>query len=305
MELSSGERDCIKAADWLEAQAVYSGIGQAHVNDIVGETVSDGIIIDEEAQQELDLPLDEDNPSLSADRLATDTEAEIRRRRKLCGDAYPFSFEQGRLDWTNRASPGRWADPYLVCLLAADREMYQPGDDTAQVFEHLTTLALRRFLGGDTVRFGFPRDTMPRPIHEALSKLAELTASELKPNPPVQASDKDISLDVVGWVAFPDLHNNRLQMYVQCTTEAHWENKKGDLSLDEWGRILDWGVPPVKALAIPYVAEEDGPWLRRMSGSLVLDRLRIAAALSGQPLEDGPVVWTDWVERRVRQAADL
>ena len=306
MELSSSERDPIKAADWLEARVVC-GNGQAHVNDIVGKMRSDGMISDEEDQQDLapdlDPDPDPDNHLLSAFRLATSAASEIQRRVQLCGDAYPFTYDQGRLIWTR---PDRWADPYLICLLAADRDVYQSGDNTAQVFEHLTTLALGTFLGGKAVRFGFPRDTMPQSIREALPELAQKTATELRHNPPpIRPEDKDIGLDVVSWSAFPDQHNNRLQLYVQCTTEKIWENKKGDLNLDEWNKIIDWGVRPVPALAIPYVTKEDGEWLRKMAGSLVFDRLRIVSSLSGQCLENGSVSWADWVQGKVRQAAEL
>ena len=93
----------------------------------------------------------------------------MQRRQEVCGDAYPFSLARGRLTWRN---PGSWRNPYIVCLLASDREQYRAGDDTAKVFEHLTTLALRAFLDGKAVRFGAPRDTMPTPINEALGGIS-------------------------------------------------------------------------------------------------------------------------------------
>ena len=192
---------------------------------------------------------------------------------------------------------------YLVCLLAADRDISQPGDDAGKVFEHLVTLAVEAFLGGGAVRFGAPRDTMEGPIHDALKDLAQRTSSQLIEGWYVKNSDKDLGLDVVGWKNFPDPHNNRLQLYVQCATGEGWDRKNSDLNLTTWAGILQWGLPPVPALAIPYVAEGDGLWIRNLAGTLMLDRIRIVSALSGRILPDGPVSWAQWVRDRVDAAA--
>ena len=301
MRLSAGERNPVKAADWLEARAVCSGKGHAHTWDIVSATLAEGDIVDTEDWDEHDLEEESDDRSGAGTRLADNTAVEIERRQALCGNAYPFTFRRGSLQWTDHT---KWADPYLVCLLAADRDIYQSGDNTGKVFEHLTTLAVQSFLGGCAVRFGAPRDTMAGPVEEALKDLARQTASDYIKAWPVQATDQDLGLDVVGWKEFPDPHNNRLQLYVQCATGEGWEKKKGDLNLDKWGGLLKWGLPPVPALAIPYVAAEDGLWVRDLAGTLMLDRIRIATSLSGQAMADGPVRWDEWVRGKVAAAAD-
>ena len=300
MKLSAGERSPVKAADWLEEQVVCSWNGQAHTRDIVGAMLAEGDMVVAEDWDDHDLSEDDEDRSGAGIRLADNTEVEIDRRRDLCGADYPFDFERGLLQWKE---PGKWADPYLVCLLAADRDISQPGDDTGKVFEHLATLAVASFLGGNAVRFGAPRDTMAGPINDALKDLAQRTSSRLIRGWPVTASDKDLGLDVVGWKKFPDPHNNRLQLYVQCATGEGWDRKKGDLNLKTWEGILQWGLPPVPALAIPYVAEGDGLWIRNLAGTLMLDRIRIVSALSGRILPDGPVSWAQWVRDRVDAAA--
>ncbi len=299
MRLSAGERSPVKAADWLEQQVVCSGNGQAHTGNIVGATLAEGDLVDAEDWDEHDLSDQDEDRSGAGIRLAENTTVEIERRQTLCSDAYPFVFEKGLLRWKD---PEKWADPYLVCLLASDRDIRRPGDNTGRIFEHMTTLAVKSFLGGGAIRFGDPRDTMARPIKKALADLAQLTSSQYLGGGSVKDTDKDLGLDVVGWKDFSDSHNNQLQIYVQCATGEGWEQKKGDLNLEMWQSILYCGSRPVPALAIPHVAEGDGSWITRLTGTLLLDRIRITACLAGQELADGPVCWAEWVQGKVTLA---
>ena len=296
MDLSAGERDPVKGADWLEAQTVYSRRGFAHKDDIVDAALGSGDLIEDEDQGDHGLASPTHDRSLAAQRLADNTSMEIERRIELCGELYPFSFSRGRLVWRER---DKWADPYIVCLLVSDRDQYKPGDDAGKVFEHLTTLAVGAFLDGDAIRFGAPRDTMPSPITEAVAELAALTASQAKSGWELRPRDQDIGLDVVGWKTFPDRHNNGLQIYAQCATGEGWlQEKSGQPNIELWSGILLWGLPPVPALAIPYVADREGDWAREMAGRLLLDRLRIVSAFRGRQLLDGPVNWYEWAEER-------
>ena len=296
MRLSAGERDAVKAADWLEAQVVYSRNAASSLEQLRSQVNLEGELDEEEELADHELASFQDAPSGPSERLASDAANEIQRRKALCGDAYPFDFNDGRLLWSE---PERWADPYIVCLLASDREYYKSGDDTGKVFEHLTTLAVKEFVGGCAIRFGAPRDTMPQAFSEAVSKLAELTASKFLNGWPTYPTDQDLGLDVVGWKPFPDEFNNRLQIYVQCATGEGWlEEKKGEPNIDTWNGILLRGVPPVRALAIPYVVDDSDKWQRDIGNRLLLDRLRIACALRGTQLQDGPVLWSDWAKKR-------
>ena len=252
---------------------------------------------DVEDRTEHDLGPTDDVPSGPSERLASNAAIEIRRRIALCDGTYPFSLDGGRLTWND---PRRLADPYIVCLLASDREFYSPGDDTAKVFEHLTTQAMELFLGGTAVRFGAPRDTMPIPIDEAISRLAELTSAEKLNGWSTYETDQDLGVDVVGWKEFPDSHNNRLQVFAQCATGEGWlEEKRGEPNLELWSGLLLWGTPPLKALAIPYVVNDKEKWQRNIAGRLLLDRVRISEALRGSNLREGVIAWADWVEERV------
>ena len=302
MRLSAAERDPIKAADWLEAELVYARGSAVSLERIRSQATLEGDMDVEDDRLEHGLDANEDVPSGPSERLVSNASNEIRRRITLCSGFYPFSFDGGRLTWND---PKRLADPYIVCLLASDREFYSDGDDTAKVFEHLTTLAMESFLGGSAVRFGAPRDTMPRDIGEAISRLAELTSAEELNGWNTYGTDQDLGVDVVGWKDFSDTHNNRLQVFAQCATGEGWlEEKKGEPNLEMWSGLLLWGTPPIKALAIPYVVNEKEKWQRNIAGRLLLDRVRITDSLRGTNLNEEIVHWADWVEERVDKVND-
>ena len=296
MDMSAGERDPVKGADWLEARAVYSVQGVVHKNELASEVLAAGVMDDEQDRADHDIDDIEDDRTGPGVRLTDNTTVEIERRVDLCGDAYPFRFDNGQLRWVKR---GTWADPYIVCLLASDRDLYAAGDDTSNIFEHLTTLAVKSMLDGCSVRFGYPRDTMPKPIKEAIRELARLTAAKQTTGWDIENTDRDLGVDVVGWKPFRDDYNNMLQLYVQCATGEGWvEDKMAEPNLELWSGILQWGLRPVRALAIPYVVNENRLWERRLAGRLLLDRTRIASTLYGRELEGGIVEWGEWAENR-------
>ena len=300
MRLEAAERDAIKAADWLEAQVIYSHGSASSLEQLRSQIALEGNLADDEDRDEHDLAPSGDVPSGPGERLASNTAREIHRRVELCEDSYPFAFRRGRLTWKN---PDRLADPYIVCLLASDRDLYSPGDDSAKVFEHLTAAAVASFLGGVAVRFGAPRDTMPRGIDDAISKLADLTAAVKLNGWPTYSTDQDLGVDVVGWKNFADPYNNRLQVYLQCATGEGWlEEKKGEPNLNMWNGLLLWGTPPITGLAIPYVVNDAEKWQRNVAGRLLLDRVRIASTLTGIVLNEQVVSWSDWVAQRVELA---
>ena len=300
MRLWAGERDPVKGADWLEAQVVYYKGSPASLEHLRSQITLEGDLDDKEDLSDHDLDQSEDVPSGPSERLVSNTAAEIHRRVALCGSAYPFTFNDGLLTWQN---PGNLADPYIICLLAADREYYRPQDNTGKIFEHLTTMAVRSLLGGCAVRFGAPRDTMPKPFGEAILTLSKLTAATRLEGWETYPTDQDLGLDVVGWKKFSDNYNNLLQVFVQCATGEGWmEEKKGEPNIESWRGLLLWGLAPVTALAIPYVVNDAERWQRNLAGRLVLDRVRIATTLHGISLEGGPISWADWAQDRVAQA---
>lgn len=292
MLLNPAERNPVKAADWMELKTLFSDSGNISFEGLRSDIEVDGTLADEEDIETV--------PHEFSEHLVASAAAEIKRRARIAKDAYPFELSAGVLKWTK----GSACTPYIFCLLLADREFYTPGDQQSpKLFEHLVCHTLQEYLGGVTACFGEPRDTMAPGIIDAIGELAALTGNrKLKDGYDYNACDKDLGLDVVGWRSFSDQRWGQVELYVQCTTDQHWKNKKSFPNLDEWRLILRWAFIPIKALAIPYVvAARD--WDRETPGMLLIDRLRIASILGLQELPEDEHNWWEWCQERIEEGS--
>lgn len=292
MLLNPAERNPVKAADWMELKTLFSDSGNISFEDLRSDIEVDGTLADEEDIETV--------PHEFSEHLVASAAAEIKRRARIAEDAYPFELSDGVLKWTRDSA----CTPYIFCLLLADREFYTPGDkQSPKLFEHLVCHTVQKYLGGEAVCFGEPRDAMSPGIIDAIEQLADLTGNrKLKDGYDYNALDQDLGLDVVGWMSFSDQRWGQVELYVQCTTDQHWNQKKGDFNIDEWRLILRWPFIPIKALAIPYVvARRD--WDRETPGVLLIDRLRIASILRLQELPEDEHNWWTWCEKRIEEGS--
>lgn len=296
MRLDPTEKDPIKVADWAELNTLYSRTRQLSLEAVRSEIDIEGTLYEEPV--EVDVP--EVLPAELSEVLVASATAEIKRRIHIAGGAYPFELSAGVL----KAFTDTSYMPYIFCLLVADREFYSPDDQqSAKLFEHLVCEALKVYLGGEAVRFGSRRDTMPQGIIKAVEQLAQLTGNrKLSNGYHVNATDQDLGLDAVAWKDFPDKHWGKVELYVQCATGQNWESKRRDFSTGVWSRILNWPFDPVVGLAIPYVVGEYD-WERASSDVLLMDRIRIACVLRGQDLSGGICSWWDWCQDRIQEGS--
>ena len=256
MRISPSERDASAIADWAEVQVLYSS---APISDEIVRTKVDvdGSLLDETER----ISSEEDEPELPPE-VATEMQVaevfrEIQRRQKISGDSYPFDVSDGTLRLKRR--PKRFL-AYIFCLLVSDREYWQPGDTSPILFEHLAGEALRRYLAGDVVRFGAPRDTMAGPIAEAASQLARALGVRRYDTSRfhLEDTDQDRGLDVAAWKNFPDGYTSRVKIFTQCATGENWreEAKKGQPDLEEWRRVLDFTAMPLRGLAVLMLSRQ-------------------------------------------------
>lgn len=286
------ERDPIVLADWMERQALYSGINHCSFEELKSIMEVDGTLAEEALKSKV-------QPDVLSEQLIVHTEKEIRRRKYIVRKAYPFNISEGVL----YASAVKKYLSYIFCLLISDREYYSSGDlHSPKLFEHLVGEASKSYLGGEAMRFGAYREPpVPLGIFDATDYLAFYTGNEkLENGYPVNATDKDLGLDIVAWKFFPDKYWGKVELFIQCTTEQEWEASKGKLSLDKWRNILRLPFNPIEGLAIPYVLPPK-EW-QRQAGILVLDRLRIASVLKSIKLPDDIINWWKWCQTRLSQA---
>ena len=244
---------------------------------------------------------EEDEPEYSYDEridaMVADAAEEINERIATIGDGYPFSFDGTILttstDWANKAL----AYVFLL-LLSADG---LPGLSTGRRhFEEVVTAALARYLTGESLRFGFPHRT-PVPSHPnaAVDFLAEQIGQRRIFTRQVKPREKDMGVDAVAWKRFADTLPTKVVLLANCSTGADWRSKLGELSIDKWKRMIDFGCDPVRVFAVPWILSQED-WSDIVDfGNMVIDRSRTAYLLAGW---DTTTQIRDWCKRRLKEA---
>ena len=293
MNLSSIEGDPVRFADWAELQVLYSGATGISLESIRTEADIEGLLGEQESSTGTGMPHEK------SESLVAEIVREVERRAADAGKGYPFRIHENRLE----IRPGiHRFTPYSFCLMVCDRDYWVPNDPSPRMFEHLASTVLLRYLQGDALRFGAPRDAPEHPIDVALDQLAKRTGDKLLAIYPVKGTDKDLGLDVVGWKDFADKQTSKVLVYMQCATGLDWPSKRGDLDLSiggVWNQTISWTTPPMKALAIPYVVQPGVEWKRATPGLLLLDRLRISSVLPARAISVEGIDWQAWFNNRI------
>lgn len=299
MQLQPKEKDAVKAADWAELQALHSsGVSR---QDVASAADLAGVLNEDDYQEAHGLANE------SSSFFVSDYLNEVNRRARILSTRYPFELNEGVLSFRG----GRRWTPYTFCLVVSDRDGWQPADPSPRMFEHLTGAALGSFLQGSWARFGDPRDTLPDPVDEALDTLSAKTGDPRQTPPTgivVGPRDQDFGLDIAAWKGFSDERRGSVQVYAQCATTPEWRSKLGEPDLapaGTWDNLISWLLPPLKAMAVPFVlpADED-QWRRDSRAVLLLDRLRIASLLRQlPPLPPGLPSWAAWARQWSARAA--
>ena len=244
--------------------------------------------------------LEEDSgapPDELIDALVADAAEEINERIATIGDGYPFSFDgtiiTASTDWNKDALA------YVFLLLISADGL--PGLRTGRRhFEQVVTAALARYLQGESLRFGFPHRT-PVPSHpnEAVNFLAEQIGERRIFTRQVKSSEKDMGVDAVAWKRFADSQPTKVVLLANCSTGADWKSKLGELSVDKWKRMIDFGCDPVRTFAVPWILSQ-AEWSDIVDfGNMVLDRSRTASLLAGW---NASTEIRTWCERRLKEA---
>ena len=168
-------------------------------------------------------------------------------------------------------------------------------------FGQLVTDALRCYIGGRALRFGWPkREPVPSHPVEAVDYLSEQLGEPRNPLGHIKARDKDMGLDAVAWKPFPDRLAGQVVMFGACATGANWRGKIGELILHRWQNFVSFTVPPALLFAVPWVPEEEDWAQIQESGYIVFDRLRAVASMGRW---SGNRTVNTWCRKRLRETA--
>lgn len=294
----------VKLADWLELMALASDGSQASFGTLErvlnrGGTYETALVAQD----------DGDQPTVSAPSVFVDEAVEsaiesvadeLEARAIAAGVAYPFELGAGSI-----TLKGPWGEfvPYLFCLcLSYFGDPSQPAisnvedddDELAEdeashlfprrLFEHLCALAAGNYLGGQSIRFGWPRRGLATRFADAVESLSIEHLREGKgfSGSSAAADKKDGHLDIVAWKDFPDGAQSKLVIFGQCATnkDPQWEPKVHELRPSSFWRTWIAGHftnDIQSAFFIPHRVDT-GRWLEHAnSAGLLFDRCRIAA----------------------------
>ncbi|MGH7720088.1 MAG: hypothetical protein ACREON_14760 [Gemmatimonadaceae bacterium] len=290
-------------ADWAELCCLFGDqptLSAARISDFLQEefglddfedfAIGAGVA-DSELTEELEAELRAEGHDEAAEGLNPvnqQTEATLSQlsfRSQVVGHAYPITVEAAG---ARRAASWEERPIYaFLCLLGA-RLLYRlevPFHVPARLFERVVTEALRQYVGGEALRFGWPplEDEPAGNFRSKVVGLARRMGEDVGRMRSVSPGAKDYDLDVIAWRGFRDGKTpGQLVVVCQCAIGQDWREKL--LSVDSWQEVITFNVRPVGALAFPVVPSREPEFLFNWHdvtarGNLPLDRLRLASLL--------------------------
>ncbi|RCK70408.1 hypothetical protein DT076_07100 [Desertihabitans brevis] len=311
-------------ADWVEL-TLAMGTRRA---------ITDAAVVrgDEAIEDDLDAGRDgfdaeagEDGETIDREILDTETEKrrddmweELAYRQEALGELYPFVLsKKGATNWQltlRDASTPQVALAHHVYLGALVMAAFRQGHikkqkrDRGQFtrlekkiagqFQHLAAYAVATLLG-QAYSFGWPRPDKSKFRDAAVDAMACLGLGKVRDDFPLDStgSEKDGTVDVIGWHAFRDRAFGALVLYGQVASGKNWTSKPIGTYLDEkFLRYLDPAPSKhyIGATIMPFLLHSEltepphGDWpgarqsraqgLEMTHGTLI-DRLRLTELL--------------------------
>ncbi|MDO8546908.1 MAG: hypothetical protein Q7R68_06065 [Nitrospirales bacterium] len=256
--LPSDTTDPIVLADWLELLALNADDGNSSHGDLergLNRLGADDI-----------------------DSICKDSMMELNRRVIATAENYPFSFSGTLL-----AVKGDWRGftPYVFCLLLSycdNKKKKTSGLRHEVMFEQLSCIAARNYIGGEAVRFGAPRKELPAGFRDALHVLCEKVQEWSCSHRGKTLRKKDDGLDLVAWKPFPDRRIGKVILFGHCASGGDWDEKINELQPNDFCSKWLGGdrSPIVKTFFIPHRLSQEVWDDRAISAKLFFDRCRIA-----------------------------
>jgi len=257
-------------ADWLELTALFSASSTISRSD-VRELMELRAVSDDEVGAMLD------------DAFNT-----IADRESVLGPTYPLERARTRI---GARRPRQQCVSFSFLLALGTRHLFSASirvdDEAARLFEYVTAAAIARYLNGQSVRIGAPREApVPTSFRHCLEFLGRLMgeSSRMPMNPRAQ----DENVDVVGWSPFADGKPGQLIVLAQCKTQRDWDQALDSVNLDVWNEQMAWGVTPVRAFAFPFVLDERRHSWKYVAkqGGIPFDRLRLSGLARDEDLSE-------------------
>lgn len=199
--------------------------------------------------------------------------SELKRREHLYGDSSPF-----RIDGNIITPLIKWEDfpEYVMCLIFSLQGVIKEKgrNDGTKLFEEISGIAVKNYIGGETLVLGFPSG---HTLKQQIENFCIISSEEIG-HEQVKSTDKDKGVDIIAWLSHKDNRNNQIIILLQCAAGYNWGMKK-NISLRGWRDIIHISADPIAGLVLPIVVSQD-EWKKvRDDYNLIFDRIRIIKAL--------------------------
>jgi hypothetical protein len=287
--------DELQLADWLELHVLASPDRNSSYVDLERTLRREGIIPDDDDE--------------SMERQLQDVSVELERRAIAAGRAYPFALTERSV--VLKDTVDRYV-PYIFCLClsffadqVSNRRPYP-----RRMFEYLSCEAARNFVGGEVIRFGFPRQPQDLPpefdlaVDELCKRIKEGTQFRKRRT----SSSKDDGLDVIAWRDFPDQADGKLLLVGNCASGKDWNVKLTELNPSGFCEKWMFETPVsiraglVKAFFVPRRIKLSNWKDTSRDAGVIFDRCRIAYWASAKDELESKQEYLKWIQRALARA---
>ena len=303
LPLPSQSQDPSYLADWLEMNVLVGKAGQASLDDLRTALKASS------SGQSLNATPEE--RAIQLESIIASVSSELASRLSLAGNAYPFRLRSSSLERKN-SRPGRWRSTYAFCLFLS----YIPwgkrkivGHFPERTFEEISCLAAERYLGGKSIRFGWPRvpSRLPREFGKAVNELSKRVGEGMEYKPSgATGGEKDGGLDVVAWRTV-DKRSGKLLLFGACATGEDWSDKLTELQPMEFCDLYfkDNVSPyPAKVFFTPKIVSPHLWQTYSKRAGLIFDRCRVSAFVPELPSIRSHGDITKWMNSTILRSGE-
>ena len=282
LPLPSHSQETPELADWLEMNALVGKAGQVSLDDLrtALKVSSSGHIQN----------VSPEHRTIQLEGIVANVARELAYRSTLAGRSYPFKLRGSSLErrYLNR---GRGYSTYAFCLILSHLpwdERKIAGYFPERTFEEISCLVAQSYLGGESVRFGWPRvrSQLPSRFGQAVNELSRRVGEGGGYDPlGATAVEKDGGLDVVAWRTI-DTRSGKLLLFGACATGADWRDKLTELQPMEFCDLyFRWNVAPypTKAFFTPRIVPSQLWKNYSKRAGLIFDRCRMSVFVPELP----------------------
>ncbi len=278
--------DPIRLADWFEIKAIIDSsksISKIELESVIKQSsIFDG------------------KPTELIENLCLSVFSELENRVSFAGEGYPFLIVNNSLVQKNNIDQ---CGPYIFCLCLSYFENLPESKLrlARRLFEDLSCLTAKFYIGGNSCRFAHPRDFNSTFISQKyITKLSKGFKAAIK-----DACDligegdgysgekigkaKDKKLDVIAYKNFADNKTGKLILFGQCATGNIWRDLGKASELDPQTFWDCWIKKPkisqlIKAYFIPDIVENETWRELSINSKLLFERCRISEYASSKSI---------------------